>query len=463
MLKVIELFAGIGAQAEALSRIGIDYKIIGISEIDKYAIQSYIKLHGDTKNFGDITKIEQLPEADLWTYSFPCTDISIAGKQAGFDIGSGTRSSLLWQVKRLLLKSKETGTLPKYLLMENVKAIISSKFINNFNEWLDVLNSFGYKSFYKVLNAKNYGVPQNRERVFVVSILDSNADFEFPKPVILNLKLKNMLEDVVDEKYYLSKKLVNYFMDDTNRNGYVRSKTFRPQKKNANYAFTITTRPGSRASDNFIIEPIPVAMRGRERDGDYRQVIEPKSDGIANAITTVQKDSMVIVPHLNIECVGSLKGCGLPWDNMNDSSCRVYSVDGISPTLDSMQGGHRQPKIMLYNNRRLNETLAKNEIKDADFIDAYNRKISSDISGTITTRVSDSNCTFIAEIKENNYDNIRIRKLTPRECWRLMGWSDSRINVVLDGSISNTQLYKQAGNSIVVNVLEAIFKEMFIN
>ena len=166
MLKVIELFAGIGAQAEALSRIGIDYKIIGISEIDKYAIQSYIKLHGNTKNFGDITKIEQLPEADLWTYSFPCTDISMAGKQAGFDIGSGTRSSLLWQVKRLLLKSKETGTLPKYLLMENVKAIISSKFINNFNEWLDVLNSFGYKSFYKVLNAKDYGIPQNRERVY---------------------------------------------------------------------------------------------------------------------------------------------------------------------------------------------------------------------------------------------------------------------------------------------------------
>ena len=403
MLKVIELFAGIGAQAEALSRIGIDYKIIGISEIDKYAIQSYIKLHGNTKNFGDITKIERLPEADLWTYSFPCTDISMAGKQAGFDIGSGTRSSLLWEVKRLLLKSKETGTLPKYLLMENVKAIISNKFVDNFNEWLNVLNLLGYKSFYKVLNAKDYGIPQNRERVFVFSILDSNANFEFPKPVILNLKLKDMLEDVVDEKYYLSKK-------------------FRPQKKNANSAFTITTCPGSRASDNFIIEP-----------------------------------------NLNIECIGSLKGCGLPWDNMNDSSCRVYSVDEISPTLDSMQGGHRQPKIMLYNNRRLNETLAKNELKDADFIDVYNRKVSSDVSGTITTRVSDSNCTFIADKKADDSNNIRIRKLTPRECWRLMGWTDSRIDVVLDGTISNTQLYKQAGNSIVVNVLEAVFREMFIN
>lgn len=422
MLKVIELFAGIGAQAEALSRIGIDYKIIGISEIDKYAIQSYIKLHGNTKNFGDITKIEQLPEADLWSYSFPCTDISMAGKQAGFDIGSGTRSSLLWEVKRLLLKSKETGTLPKYLLMENVKAIISNKFVDNFNEWLNVLNLLGYKSFYKVLNAKDYGIPQNRERVFVFSILDSNADFEFPKPVILNLKLKDMLEDVVDEKYYLSKKLINYFTDNKNRNNYIRSKKFRPQKKNANYAFTITTCPGSRASDNFIIEP-----------------------------------------NLNIECIGSLKGCGLPWDNMNDSSCRVYSVDGISPTLDSMQGGHRQPKIMLYNNRRLNETLAKNELKDADFIDVYNRKVSSDVSGTITTRVSDSNCTFIADKKADDSNNIRIRKLTPRECWRLMGWADSRIDVVLDGTISNTQLYKQAGNSIVVNVLEAVFREMFIN
>ena len=375
MLKVIELFAGVGAQAEALSRIGIDYKIIGISEIDKYAIQSYIKLHGNTKNFGDITKIEQLPEADLWTYSFPCTDISIAGKQDGFDIGSSTRSSLLWEVKRLLLKSKETGTLPKYLLMENVKAIVSSKFVDNFNEWLNVLNLLGYKSFYKVLNAKDYGIPQNRERVFVFSILDSNADFEFPKPVVLNLKLKDMLEDVVDEKYYLSKKLINCFMDNKNRNGYVRSKRFRPQKKNANYAFTITTSPGNRVSDNFIIEP-----------------------------------------NLNIECIESLKGCGLPWDNMNDSSCRVYSVDGVSSTLDSMQSGHRQPKIMLYNNRRLDDS-----------------------------------------------NNARIRKLTPRECWRLMGWKDDRIDKVMDGAISNTQLYKQAGNSIVVNVLEAVFREMFIN
>ena len=357
MLKVIELFAGIGAQAEALSRIGIDYKIIGISEIDKYAIQSYIKLHGNTKNFGDITKIEQLPEADLWTYSFPCTDISMAGKQAGFDIGSGTRSSLLWEVKRLLLKSKETGTLPKYLLMEDVKAIISSKFVDNFNEWLNVLNLLGYKSFYKVLNAIDYGIPQNRERVFVFSILDSNADFEFPKPVISNLKLKDMLEDVIDKKYYLSKKLIKYFTDNKNRNGYVRSKTFRPQTKDANYAFTITTRPGSRASDNFIIEP-----------------------------------------NLNIEC-----------------------------------------------------------------IDVYNRKVSSDVSGTITTRVSDSNCTFIANKKADDNNNKRIRMLTPRECWRLMGWTDSRIDVVLDGTISNTQLYKQAGNSIVVDVLEVVFREMFIN
>ena len=166
MLKVIELFAGIGAQRKALQKANIEHQVIAISEIDKYAIQAYNAIHGDTTNLGDITKIEKLPKADLWTYSFPCTDISLAGRMSGFEKDSGTHSSLLWEVQRLLSTANEDGTLPKFLLMENVKNLLSKKFKPLFDEWCKYLEGLGYKNFYKVLNAKDYGIPQNRERVW---------------------------------------------------------------------------------------------------------------------------------------------------------------------------------------------------------------------------------------------------------------------------------------------------------
>ena len=204
MLKVIELFAGIGAQRKALQKAKIEHEVIAISEIDKYAIQSYNAIHGETPNLGDITKIEKIPKADLWTYSFPCTDISLAGRMSGFEKHSGTHSSLLWEVQRLLSISIDDGTLPKYLLMENVKNLISKKFKPSFDEWCKYLESLGYKNFYKVLNAKDYGIPQNRERVFMISVRDDNALYQFPNEINLDTKLGDYLENNVDEKYYLS-------------------------------------------------------------------------------------------------------------------------------------------------------------------------------------------------------------------------------------------------------------------
>lgn len=179
MLKVIELFAGIGAQAAALENLNIPHQVIGISEIDKDALNAYYKIHNNNAlNFGDIKEIKELPQCDLLTYSFPCSDISSAGSQKGF---KGQKSSLLYEVNRLLLKAKEQNRLPKFLLLENVKALVSKKFIKDFEKQLEFLESLGYKNYWKVLDAKDYGVPQHRERVFVISKFE--GDFVFPEKV----------------------------------------------------------------------------------------------------------------------------------------------------------------------------------------------------------------------------------------------------------------------------------------
>lgn len=405
MIRIIELFAGIGAQREALKRAGIEHEVVAISEIDKYALKAYELLHGTTPNLGDISKIEKLPTADMWTYSFPCTDISLAGRLGGFEKGSNTHSSLLWEVQRLLEKSKESNELPKYLIMENVKNLISRKFMPLFQVWLDYLSSLGYKNFYKVLNAKNYGVPQNRERVFMVSILDENASYSFPEPKELKTKLADLLETNVEDKYFLSSKLIEYFSSMKNRNGLIRGLKFRPLDKRNDYAWTITTCPGSRATDNFIVEPVIVASRGRMcEEGKNHQQLEVGSDGVSNALTTVQKDNYVIVPQAT-----------------KDGYAIAEVGDGI------------------YTNR----CPAKRGVVQKASIPTLKSSISD--LGVIVPRK----------------DLIAIRRLTPRECWRLMGWTDARIDSILGIKVlSNTQLYKMAGNSIVVDVLQEIFGKL---
>lgn len=204
MIKVNELFAGIGAFRKALQRLNIPHEIVGISEIDKYAIKSYETIYGETRNYGDISKVHKLDYADLWTYGFPCQDISQAGHQAGIVKGE-TRSGLLYEVQRLLSVSAEFGELPKYLILENVKALVSKKFITQFEEWLSWLDDLGYNSYWQVINAKDCGIPQNRERVFVVSIReDIDKGFAFPLPQTLQCSMDDFLEENVEEKYYLS-------------------------------------------------------------------------------------------------------------------------------------------------------------------------------------------------------------------------------------------------------------------
>lgn len=296
-IQILELFGGIGACSKALERLGIDYEIADYVEIDKYAVKSFNAIHNTNFEPQDVCEWNKDIEVDLIMHGSPCQDFSLAGKQAGGDKDSGTRSSLMYETIRIVEKLK-----PKYVIWENVKNLLSKKHRHNFDAYLETMEQLGYKNYYQVLNAKDYGIPQNRERVFTISIRkDIDIDFEFPLKQELKLKLKDMLEEEIDEKYYLSDKAV-----------------------------------------------------------------EKMKRNIKN-----------------------------------------YELCGICPTLTTelahSTGKNLYPKLVV---------------------------------------------------------EIGYRRLTPKECWRLMGFDDedfekaSKIN-------SNNQLYKQAGNSIVVDVLEVILKQLF--
>ena len=597
-LRIIELFAGIGSQTQALTNIGIAHKVVAISEIDKYAIQSYEAMHGKANNLGDIRKIEKLPDADLWTYSFPCQDISVAGKGAG--IKEGTRSGLLFEVERLLRVASEKGTLPKYLLLENVKNLVSKKFKADFDKWLDFLAELGYTNYWKVLNAKDYGIPQNRERVFCISIRGEHEPFVFPKPKELTIRLRDMIDEAVDERFYLKESTIRSILRST----------FNSRRD--------SIRPG---------------------------------DGLAN--TLLARDWR------GPQCVQVGEVVGGKWDKMHDISKRVYEPDGIAPTVHCQQGGNTElkiaedfvlgglqkhqtprtdgisptlteamgkgggqtpiiidtaePKERFY--KQAFETLKENECEVGDTIDAFNKKVNkSGVCPTLTTRPegfktailpvvgamrgrnpedpSDRTagvpteqrfeinekglCNALTTVQKDNLvieedkqdyvsrrynefieekgyvpemfvaynkteikdvaptltgqcsspsgssavlkletpvkvnvatkqgyeearpgdyvnitypgsktkrgrvgngvahtltcgdgnavitENVRIRKLTPRECLRLMGWKDEQIDKIVAAKISGTQQYRQAGNGIVVQVLESIFKALFL-
>lgn len=317
-LRVIELFSGIGSQTQALKNIGVEHEVVAISEIDRFAIKSYKLLHGETKNLGDVSAVDakDIPDCDLITYSFPCQDLSVAGAQLGAEEGSGTRSSLLWECKKIIEDKK-----PKYLLMENVKNLVGNTHIGNFNKWLSYLETLGYKNYWDILNAVDHGAPQSRERVFVVSILGEGREYTFPSKKERVLTVRDILEDY---------------------------------------------------------KTVPANMFMNDRPFEFRDNITTSDNGLVH--------------------VGNLVMAG------NDSIKRVYSPDGVCPTLTTMTGGHRQPKIY-----------------------------------------------------EKEYG---VRKLTPKECWALMGFGENEFAKV-SGELSNAQLYKQAGNSICVPCLEAIFTNLF--
>jgi DNA (cytosine-5)-methyltransferase 1 len=255
-IKMFEAFSGIGTQAMALKKLNIPYEIIGYSEIDKYAIESYKAIHGnDIKNYGDITKMTSIPQCDIFTWSFPCTDLSKAGRQKGMT--KDTRSGLVYDVLRLVRDTKDK---PKVLIMENVVDLIQYHFSRQFREIQLELEGYGYKNYVETLNAKEYGVAQNRDRVFMVSIL-GDYSYSFPNKIKLEKSLKDYLQEEVDEKYFLNESIIKTFSDMKNRNGYIRGKRFNPHDINNPYAFAITTRAGGRPTDNFIKMPLENKIR----------------------------------------------------------------------------------------------------------------------------------------------------------------------------------------------------------
>lgn len=384
MIQVVTLFSGVGSQEMALKRLGIPFQVVAMCEIDKFAIQSYTAIHGETRNLGDISKVhtKEFPNCDLLTYSFPCQDISQAGNMAGFEKGSDTRSSLLWECARAIVATK-----PKYLLMENVKALVSKKFMPHYQEWLDWLERQGYTNYSQVLNAKDYGVPQNRERVFCVSILGEHEPYQFPTPIPLEKKLRDVLEDEVDEKYYLKDEIAARLIFKENHNlvGYIPSKF----KQNGE-----VMHPDGHST----------TLCARDYKGP-KQIIE----------------------------VGKLDM------NWKESMKRVMSDEGICSTLCTMQGGHRQPKI-------IRPCLTPDRVEKRQ----NGRRFKENDEPMFTITTQDRHGVLI---------DYRIRKLTPLETWRLMNFSDEDFYKA-QNVCSNSQLYKQAGNSIVVAVLEGIFRNM---
>lgn len=393
MIRVLELFAGIGACSKALTNLGIEHEIVDAVEIDKYAIKSFNAIHGTNFEPQDITTWDKDVECDLIMHGSPCQDFSVAGRGAGGDKDSGTRSSLMYETLRIVEKVK-----PKVVIWENVKNLLGKKHRHNFDAYIKAMYDLGYNSFYKVLNAKDYGVPQNRERVFTVSVAAGYpGDFKWLEPVELKKRLKDVLEDSVDEKYYLSDEQVSKIKFCKPSDGI--SKTIRAGGRGSvdRHSWDIV------ASDSLAKAVEPLSTRGRDVLGTLRASMYKQ--GSRNLMQ-------------NVENGRGYEGVAIPIRTANKQGYDLaQDGDGID--------------------------LAYPESK------TRRGRVGHGVSKTLPT--SDSQGTL---------DGFRIRKLTPRECWRLMGFSDEDFDKAKAAGISDTQLYKQAGNSIVVDVLMAIFKEL---
>lgn len=588
-IRLIELFAGIGSQAKALKRLGVDFEHYRVCEFDKYAIKSYNAIHGTDFATSDITQITAsdlgIVDTDkycyIMTYSFPCQDLSLAGLQKGMAKGGNTRSGLLWEVERLLNECEE---LPQILLMENVTQVHGKKNIEHFNEWIEYLESKGYSNYWEDLNAKNYGIPQNRNRTFMVSVL-GDYTYEFPKPIPLELRLKDMLEGHVDEKFYLSDAALSGMMNTTFQQAKFENRVMQENEvckticardykdpaciqvgtlsggkwdkmhdisrrvySGEGTAPTIHTCGGGnfepkvlcgigekksnggtqwyqqdRIYDNEIAmsvttgflpyykteEPtinkvdVPQMVRVRKYEVDCKRLCEvlrtyKKSSGYSNQeisdhlnvpLTKVEhwfrQDKCFAIPDEEIWLeLKALLGINTnefdkaimtfeEKEGVFEKSNRCYMSDGLAPTITSASADEKiiEPAVWDGYNQRIRAekgtvgTLTQNcgaDLKRNGYgiieplaYDEQNGYIRKD--GTVGTLTTDG-----SSPKHNNrvVEGVRIRKLTPKECWRLMGFDDTDFDKAAQHN-SNAQLYKQAGNSIVVDVLVAIFRNMF--
>ena len=462
MLKVLSLFSGIGAFERAFCRIGLDWELVNYCEIDRWASLSYSMVNqcSESLNLRDVRTVTAKTvrdSVDLITYGFPCQDISIAGKQQGFvnDSGESTRSGLFFEALRIIKELR-----PRYAIAENVKALTSAKFKNEFATVLSSLEEAGYNNYWRVLNAKDYGIPQNRERVFIVSIRRDvdEGDFQFPEKELLMLRLRDMLEptESVDEKYYLS----------TEREGVRRLIAELESRYRINSGTAVCVASRGRNPGN---------PSDRTTGSPTEQRLEPNSDGCTNTLTTVQKDNLLLVAEPGIMQVGNIAKD----PNREHIRDRIYDPSGLAPTLNTVGGGNLEPKITIdgltrdtqkqrarvFNPSGLAASLISTDYKEPPQISVIGQ-LKGGEKGCVVDRDGIGYTLTATEYKDplkiaepGNTRTVRIRKLTPRECWRLMGFTDEEFDRV--HGISNSQLYKQAGNSIVVNVLSALLSQLF--
>lgn len=403
MIKLFEAFAGYGTASFALKELGVQHELVGFSEIDKYAVQCFEQNHGG-KNFGDITRIDwsQVRDFDLLTGGFPCQAFSVAGKGLGHLDERGVLANYL--TKALMVKK------PKWFLFENVKGFMSERHKEFretlFNDWKDC----GYKVFHKVLNTRDFGIPQNRERVFIIGfrndIAPSFGEFNFPQPFELDLKLKDVLEEKVDEKYFLSEKSIKRLIN--NFEGY--HSKLNPEVGSCLFAGQYKIAIGMDIVSHFLF---PRSSKSGKGGTGHLQ----KEDGTSYCLDTGNCQAVEIKVY-------------------DDYNSKVKKDSDVACTLTSQTGSsalrHGQKLIF----------------SEPTALDLYNQKSRVDYSPCLT---------------EPHHNSLRlgvgsqVRRLTPKECFRLQGFLDDRVN--LEG-LSDTQKYKLAGNGQSVNVVKLIFKQM---
>lgn len=405
-------------------------------EFDKYATSSYCAIHNEneSKNLGDITKVNEtkLEPFNMICGGSPCQDFSVAGKQKGSvwtckDCGheynpltvhwserdkcpccgsnniEKTRSSLLVEYLRVIRANK-----PNFGMYENVKNIVGKQFKDTFKMFTDELDEYGYNVYWKVLNAKDYGIPQNRERVYLIFIkkeLD-NGKFTYPEPFDNGMRLKDILEENVDEKFYISEDKVQRFLTNLNN------------------------------EDALLYDACQVKREGKSREyNDFCPTLTARD----------YKDPRLVNDNV-VKQIGTISKCEGNWKNPQVG--RIYSTDGCSPTLNTCGGGSHEPKIVQLGNVNPSGKGMNGNVFDEN-----------GLAPTLTTNKGEGNKIAIRQVHKIE-PPIRIRKLTPKECFRLMGFSDENFEAA-EKMVSNSQLYKQAGNSIVVDVLYYILVELY--
>jgi len=396
MLRVGSDFSGVGAFNQSLMRLGVEFEEVFACDMDKYARDTFIHNYGEPKYYPTNVYDREIPSQplDIYMTSPPCQAFSLARKRLGKD---DMRGILFFNSHEFIQVNK-----PRFFIFENVKGLLSDDGGKTFQEWVNMLGGksvngvpvlFPYEScvpyhlYWQVLNAKHHGVPQNRERVFLVGIRDDQDNkFQFPREEHLTKRLKDVLEDDVDDKYFLSEKMLGYLdnRSDNFNNGKINYKT----------------------------------------ENDYASCLNKSSGSIDISD--------------NIICIGNTHPSG---KGMNGN---VFDENGISPTLSTNKGEGIKVKSAT--------SKGYEEANDGDSINLKNIN-----SETRRGRVGKG----VAQTLESNnmsqfaFNKGEIRRLTPRECFRLMDFPDS-----FTWKVSDSQAYKQAGNSIVVNVLYKILKQL---